>query len=419
MKQSAEELTKYYTHLKISYDKYVDQPLNLNIKRGIPSKEQLQLSQPMLDVFSSSSDFMSHGNVDIRNYGELTGIYEAKKLFSELLETNLDEILIGGNSSLSLMHLAIVSNLLSRKKSSLSNDTIKFLCPSPGYDRHFAMTENLGIEMISIELKEDGPDMDEVERLVKNDAAIKGIWCVPTYSNPTGVTYSDEVVDRLANMKTGSEDFMVLWDNAYLVHHLTNDKHSAKNLLTACKAAGNSDRAWMFCSTSKITFPGAGVSALGASKRNIDIVAKELSFQTIGFDKINQMRHVKFLKNKNHISQHMDDHARILKPKFDLINQKLTDYFADKDYVKWTEPKGGYFVHLTTKNGCATDIVHALAEIGVAITEAGATYPYGDNPKDNSIRLAPTPVSLEDLDAAMDAICLCIESISLKKELSL
>lgn len=416
MKQSAEELKKYYDHLKVSYDKFVEQPLKLNIKRGIPSKEQLQLSEPMLDVFSSSSDFMSQGNVDIRNYGELTGIYEAKKLFSELLETNLDEILIGGNSSLSLMHLAIISNLFSRNKGTLSNETIKFLCPSPGYDRHFSMTENLGIEMISIELKEDGPDMDEVERLVKDDAAIKGIWCVPTYSNPTGITYSDEVVDRLANMKTMSEDFMVLWDNAYLVHHLTNDKHAAKNLLSACKAAGNPDRAWMFCSTSKITFPGAGVSALGASKRNIDLVAKELSFQTIGFDKINQMRHVKFLKNKNHIAQHMDDHARILKPKFDLINQKLTDYFADKDYVEWTEPKGGYFVHLTTKNGCATDIVHALAEIGVAITEAGATYPYGDNPKDNSIRLAPTPVSLEDLDAAMDAICLCIEFISLKKE---
>lgn len=416
MKQSAEELKKYYDHLKISYDKFVEQPLKLNIKRGIPSKEQLQLSEPMLDVFSSSSDYMSQGNVDIRNYGELTGIYEAKKLFSELLETNLDEILIGGNSSLSLMHLAIVSNLFSRKKGTLSNETIKFLCPSPGYDRHFSMTENLGIEMISIELKEDGPDMDEVESLVKDDAAIKGIWCVPTYSNPTGITYSDEVVDRLANMKTMSEDFMVLWDNAYLVHHLTSDKHAAKNLLTACKAAGNPDRAWMFCSTSKITFPGAGVSALGASKRNIDLAAKELSFQTIGFDKINQMRHVKFLKNKNHIAKHMDDHARILKPKFDLINQKLTDYFADKDYVEWTEPKGGYFVHLTTKNGCATDIVHALAEIGVAITEAGATYPYGDNPKDNSIRLAPTPVSLEDLDAALDAICLCIEFISLKKE---
>ena len=222
MKQSAEELKKYYDHLKVSYDKFVEQPLKLNIKRGIPSKEQLQLSEPMLDVFSSSSDFMSQGNVDIRNYGELTGIYEAKKLFSELLETNLDEILIGGNSSLSLMHLAIVSNLFSRNKGTLSNETIKFLCPSPGYDRHFSMTENLGIEMISIELKEDGPDMDEVERLVKDDAAIKGIWCVPTYSNPTGITYSDEVVDRLANMKTMSEDFMVLWDNAYLVHHLTN-----------------------------------------------------------------------------------------------------------------------------------------------------------------------------------------------------
>ena len=299
MTQTVEELSDYYDHLKIKYADYAAHPLNLNIKRGIPSKEQLQLSEPMLGLLSSPEDFLSQGTIDIRNYGELTGIYEAKKLFSELLETEMDEILIGGNSSLSLMHLVIVSKLFNRKEGSSSEEPIKFLCPSPGYDRHFAMSENLGIEMIPIELTENGPDMDEVKRLVANDPAIKGIWCVPTYSNPTGITYSDEVVDQLASMETKAKDFMILWDNAYLVHHLTNEKQAAKNLLTACKAAGNPERAWMFCSTSKITFPGAGVAALGTSQQNIALVAKELSYQTIGFDKLNQMRHVKFLKDKN------------------------------------------------------------------------------------------------------------------------
>lgn len=419
MTQKAEELRDYYDQLKTQYADYVEHPLNLNIKRGIPSKEQLQLSEPMLGLLAAPNDFLSQGTVDIRNYGELTGIYEAKKLFSELLETQMDEILIGGNSSLSLMHLAIVSKLFNRKQDRSSKETIKFLCPSPGYDRHFAMTENLGIEMIPIELNENGPDMDEVKKLAANDSSVKGIWCVPTYSNPTGITYSDDVVDQLASMETKAEDFMILWDNAYLVHHLGNEKQVAKNVLTACKSAGNPERAWMFCSTSKVTFPGAGVAALGASKQNIELVAKELSYQTIGFDKLNQMRHVKFLKDKKHITQHMEKHAEILKPKFELIQQKLTDYFADKDVVKWTEPKGGYFVHLTTENGCATKIVEALGEIGVAVTEAGATYPYGHNPNDNSIRLAPTPVSLTDLDAAMDAICLCIDYVSVKKRLSL
>lgn len=419
MSQTVEELTEHYYQLKIKYDEYIAHPLNLNIKRGVPSKEQLQLSEPMLGLLSSPEDFLSQGTLDIRNYGELTGIYEAKKLFSELLETEIDEILIGGNSSLSLMYFVIVSKLFARKKSVTLENPIKFLCPSPGYDRHFAMTDKLGIEMIPIELTENGPDMDEVKKLVANDSSIKGIWCVPTYSNPTGITYSDEVVDQLASMETKAEEFMILWDNAYLVHHLTEEKYTAKNLLSACKEAGNPDRAWMFCSTSKVTFPGAGVAALGASKKNIDLIANELSYQTIGFDKINQMRHVKFLKDNDHISQHMEKHAAILKPKFELINSKLTHYFNGKDRVEWTKPKGGYFVHLTTEIGCATDIVDALAKIGVAVTEAGATYPYGENTGDNSIRLAPTPVSLDDLDAAMDAICLCIEYVSLKNQLSL
>ncbi|WP_034536824.1 aminotransferase class I/II-fold pyridoxal phosphate-dependent enzyme [Carnobacterium inhibens] len=419
MTQTIEESMNHLEHLKIKYTDCLKHPLNLNIKRGIPSKEQLQLSEPMLNVLSSPTDFLSQGTIDIRNYGELTGISEAKELFSELLETERDEILIGGNSSLNLMYLVITSNLFAKIKNQTNKKRVKFLCPSPGYDRHFAMTEKLGIEMIPIGLNNDGPDMDEVKKLVANDPTIKGIWCVPTYSNPTGVTYSDEVVDQLASMETKADDFMILWDNAYLVHHLTNEKKAVKNILTACKAAGNPERSWMFCSTSKVTFPGAGVAALGASKKNIDFIAKELSYQTIGFDKINQMRHVKFLKDKNHISQHMDKHAAILKPKFDLINQKLMHYFTGKDCVEWTEPKGGYFVHLTTQPGCATEIVGALAKIGVAVTDAGATYPYGKNPSDNSIRLAPTPVSLEDLDAAMDAICLCIEYITLKKQQSL
>lgn len=403
------------TFLEKEYNAYLENPMNLNITRGIPSETQLSLSEPMLGLLNKSEDFLSKGSIDIRNYGELTGILEAKKLFSDILEVETKEIIVGGNSSLSLMYLVLITKLFMGSTPWKLEAPIKFLCPSPGYDRHFTMTKKLGIEMIPVEMDEDGPDMNEVERLVSQDATIKGIWCVPTYSNPTGIIYSDEVVDRLAKMDTKASDFTIMWDNAYVVHHLTEDKKVAKNILTACKKAGYPERPWMFCSTSKITFPGAGVSALAASEKNIALIANELSYQTIGYDKLNQMRHVKFLKNKDQVAKHMEKHAALLKPKFDLIQKKLNERFKESDLLTWTDPKGGYFVHLTTMDGYATKIVESLDKIGVKVTKAGATYPNGNNPKDNSIRLAPTSVELTDLEKAMDAIGLCIEMVSLKE----
>ncbi|ALV21340.1 MULTISPECIES: aminotransferase class I/II-fold pyridoxal phosphate-dependent enzyme [Carnobacterium] len=415
MDLSREAATNRIAELEKEYQHYLKSPMNLTITRGVPGKEQLALSEPMLGLLNKPEDFISQETIDIRNYGELTGIYEAKKLFSELLGAGIEETVIGGNSSLSLMYLVLTTKFFMGEHPWQAEEKVKFLCPSPGYDRHFSMTEHLGIEMIPVEMDENGPKMDEVERLVSNDAAIKGIWCVPTYSNPTGVTYSDEVVDRLATMTTKAPDFTILWDNAYLVHHLTDVHETAKNILTTCKTVGNADRVWMFCSTSKITFPGAGVAALAASKANVALIADELSYQTIGYDKLNQMRHVKFLQNPEQVAAHMAKHAAILKPKFDLIKEKLHERFDGKPLVEWTEPAGGYFVHLTTLDGCATKIVAALDKIGVKVTNAGATYPYGKNPRDNSIRLAPTPVALADLDQAMNAIGLCIELVSLEK----
>lgn len=410
-----EQFSQRLSVLEKEYKNYLEEPMDLNITRGIPSVNQLALSEPMLGLLYKPEDFLSQGNIDIRNYGELTGISEAKELFSTILGATSKETLIGGNSSLSLMYLVLTSKLFTSPSSWNAEKSVKFLCPSPGYDRHFSMTEKLGIEMIPIKMDENGPDMDEVERLVSKDAAIKGIWCVPTYSNPTGIIYSDEVVDRLAKMKTRASDFTIMWDNAYAVHHLTNDTRVAKNILAACKKAGYPERPWMFCSTSKITFPGAGVSAIAASEKNIKLLSNELSYQTIGYDKLNQMRHVKFLNNSNQIAKHMEKHASILKPKFDLIQKKLNERFKESNLLTWTNPKGGYFVHLTTLDGCATEIVKSLDKIGVKVTKAGATYPNGNNPKDNSIRLAPTSVELADLEKAMDIIGLCIEMISLKK----
>ncbi|WP_034550440.1 aminotransferase class I/II-fold pyridoxal phosphate-dependent enzyme [Carnobacterium funditum] len=403
--------------LEEEYNEYVKNPMNLNITRGIPSEDQLMLSEKMLGILKKPEDFLSNNTIDIRNYGELTGILEAKKLFSTILGSEMEEIIIGGNSSLSLMYLVLTTKLFMGSTPWKKDGPIKFLCPSPGYDRHFSMAEKLGFEMIPVEMDENGPNMTKIERLVVQDASIKGIWCVPTYSNPTGIIYSDEVVDRLAKMPTKASNFTIMWDNAYVVHHLTEDVKVAKNILKACKKAGYPERPWMFCSTSKITFPGAGVSAVAASGKNTAMLAKELSYQTIGFDKLNQMRHVKFLGNRKQLAKHMQKHATILKPKFDLIQKKLNERFKGSDLLTWSDPKGGYFVHLTTMDGCATKIVESLDKIGVKVTKAGATYPKGDNPKDNSIRLAPTSVELTDLEQAMDAIGLCIEMVSLKENM--
>ncbi|MCX8132176.1 MAG: aminotransferase class I/II-fold pyridoxal phosphate-dependent enzyme, partial [Clostridia bacterium] len=295
---------------------------------------------------------------------------------------------------------------------------VKFLCPSPGYDRHFAICELFGIEMITIDLKHDGPDMDTVEKLVAEDEAIKGIWCVPKYSNPFGITYSDEVVDRLAKMKTAADDFRIFWDNAYAVHHLTDKHDQLKNILTACKDAGNADRVFMFTSTSKITFPGAGVAAMAASENNINFIRKQLSIQTIGPDKINQLRHIKFLKNMKDVEAQMKKHAAIIGPKFDAVLEILEAELGGKDIAWWNKPNGGYFISLNTMEGCAKAVYELASEAGVTLTKVGATYPYGKDPKDRNIRIAPTFPTLEELRKAIEILCICVQIVSAQKVLA-
>lgn len=407
--------------LKEKYTAYKNQPFALNLKRGVPGKDQLALSEPMLSILTPE-DLISEDGTDLRNYGALTGLNEAKELFAEIFEVRPDEVIVGGNSSLQLMYSVLANKLFlgqpNKEAAWAKEEKVKFLCPSPGYDRHFNVVDQLGFELITVEMTEEGPDMEQVERLVANDASIKGIWCVPKYSNPTGISYSDEVVDRLAKMKTAATDFVIMWDNAYVVHHIQEEKDQVKNLLEVSKQYHTEKRVWMFCSTSKMTFPGSGVAAIGTCEENVHWYTKILSNQTIGYDKLNQKRHVKFLQNKEHLLDHMQKHAAILKPKFDLITETFATYFKGSDMVEWTNPNGGYFIHLTTKDYCASKIVDTLADVGISLTEANAAYPYGNNPKDNSIRLAPTPVPTQDLGIAIDVVCLCIEMVTLEQELA-
>ncbi|WP_225743936.1 aminotransferase class I/II-fold pyridoxal phosphate-dependent enzyme [Marinilactibacillus sp. Marseille-P9653] len=398
------------------YKAYQNRPFEITIARGIPSTKQLELAKPLLDKLVGS-DWLSEDEQDIRNYGGLMGIKEARSLFSDLLGTSIEETIVAGNSSLQLMYSVLIMHMYTGKSKWNNEEKVKFLCPSPGYDRHFSMLERLGIEMIPVELTGSGPDMEVVEKIVSQDASIKGIFCVPTYSNPTGETYSDEVVERLADMHTAAEDFLIMWDNAYTVHHLFDEKEQAINILEACKEAGVPDRPFMFVSTSKMTFPGAGVAAVGASETNILRFAEELSKQIISFDKLNQKRHVDFLKDQKTIERLMEKHADILRPKFEWIQAIFEAYFAGERsrLLKWTEPKGGYFVHLTTANGCATEIVDKMEQIGIQLTPANATYPYGINPLDNSIRLAPSYIGLDKLEVALEALCTCVELVTLEK----
>lgn len=400
--------------LKETYQQYIDQPLNLNIARGIPSKKQLDLSSGLLNV-DLTNDFVSEDPMDIRNYGGLFGIKEARKLMAEVLETTVEQTLVGGNSSLQLMYLAL-DHLVFHQDEPWSNDkNRKFLCPVPGYDRHWDMLAHFGFELIPIPLTGQGPDMKVVKELVANDASIKGIFCVPKYSNPTGEIYSNDIIRELAEMETLSPDFKIFWDNAYVLHHLTKEQVEIANLLELASEAGNADRPLMFASTSKMTMPGSGIAAIGSSEKNLIALSQSLSKQTIGFDKVNQKRQVKFLKNKDHMLDHMAKHGEILKPKFDYIIEVLTKNFSDQKLVEWTEPKGGYFIHLTTKNHCASKIVTMLKDIGVILTPANAAYPGGVNEKDNSIRLAPSFASLVDLGQAMEAIVICIKIVTLEQ----
>lgn len=414
-----EQLAEEKAALCEKYDEFKSKGLNLTMARGVPAPEQLDLSINML-LHCLDGDTMSKSGIDCRSYGVLDGIPEAKELFMEMLGVGADEVIVGGNSSLQMMYDTIIRALqlgvLGSEKPWCKYDKVKFLCPAPGYDRHFAMCEALGIEMITIEYKEDGPDMDEVERLVSSDPTIKGIWCVPMYSNPTGITYSDEVVRRFANLKPAASDFRIFWDNAYCVHHLV-DKNQAHllNIIEECKKAGNPNMVFEFSSTSKISFPGGGLAVICASKDNIDFIKKQMAIQIIGYDKLNQLRHAKYFKNFEGITEHMRHHAAIIRPKFEVVLYKLEQEIAPLGIATWTKPHGGYFISFNGMDGTAKRIVALCKEAGVTLTSAGATYPYGKDPHDSNIRIAPTYPSVSDLLKAIDLFCICVRLASVEK----
>lgn len=416
---SNEALQQKYNTLQDAYEAIASQQLQLDMSRGKPCTEQLDLSQPMLDIITSSSTVKTENGTDARNYGVLDGIPEAKAFFASILDVEPKQVIVGGNSSLTLMHDSIVQFLLHGVSEEatpwIKQDNVKFLCPSPGYDRHFTICEALGIEMIPVAMTPEGPDMDEVEKLVAADPQIKGIWCVPKYSNPDGFTYSDAVVDRLAGMKTAADDFRIFWDNAYIVHHLTEEPDELKNIMTAVAVAGNPDRVMEFTSTSKVTFPGSGVAALASSEKNITFYKKHLAVQSIGSDKLNQMRHVAFLKDKDTLAAHMRKHAAIIAPKFKTVLTILEEKLDGKGIADWTNPNGGYFISLNTMEGCAKDVVELAKKAGVTLTGAGATYPYGKDPYDRNIRIAPTLPPTEELKKAIDVLCLCVEMVSINR----
>ena len=418
---SKEELLALKESLNKEYAEAKAKGLALDMSRGKPSAKQLDVSLGLLDTINSSSDLKALDGTDCRNYGVLDGIPEAKKLMADMMEVKKENIIVYGNSSLNVMYDTVSRSMTHGVNGSTpwcKLDKVKFLCPVPGYDRHFKITEFFGIEMINIPLLEDGPDMDLVEKYVNNDPAVKGIWCVPKYSNPTGIVYSDEVVRRFAALKPAAEDFRIYWDNAYCIHHLYKDKQAKiLNIIDECEKAGNPDMVYMFGSTSKITFPGSGVAALATSPRNVEFIKKQLTVQTIGHDKINQLRHTRFFKNIDGIKAHMEKHADILRPKFEAVLNEFDKELAGLEIGSWVRPVGGYFISFDALEGCAKKIVAMCKDAGVVLTGAGATYPYGKDPKDSNIRIAPSFPSVEEMEAASKIFVLCVKLVSIDKYL--
>ena len=416
---SKEELKKLHSQLSIEYKQFQARGLNLDMSRGKPGADQLDLSMGMMDVLNSKSDLICDDGMDCRNYGVLDGISEAKQLIGDMIEVPADNLLIYGNSSLNIMYDSISRSMTHGVMGNTpwcKLDKVKFLCPVPGYDRHFAITEYFGIEMINVPMTSEGPDMDVVEKLVEDDPAIKGIWCVPKYSNPQGITYSDETVRRFARLKPAAKDFRIYWDNAYCVHHLyDDDQDQLIEIIGECQRAGNPDMVYKFCSTSKISFPGSGVAAIATSANNLVDIKKQLMIQTIGHDKVNQLRHVRFYGDSNGLRVHMLKHAAILRPKFEAVLTILDKELGDLGIGTWYKPKGGYFIAFDTLDGCAKKVVAKAKKAGVTMTPAGATYPYGKDPKDSNIRIAPTYPNLEDLIMATELFVLCIKIVSIEK----
>lgn len=417
--QSKEDLLALKSELEAKFEEKKACGLQLDMSRGKPSTSQLDISLGLLDVLTSKSGFLASDGIDCRNYGGLDGIPEAKQLMAEMMGTAPEHVIVFGNASLSIMYDSISR---SYTHGVLGNtpwcklDKIKFLCPVPGYDRHFAITERFGIEMINIPMTQDGPDMDLVEDLVNHDETVKGIWCVPKYSNPQGINYSDDTVRRFASLKPAAKDFRIYWDNAYVIHHLYED-HQAEllDIISECEKAGNPDIVYEFASTSKVSFSGAGIAALAASKANLDDIKKQLTIQTIGYDKINQLRHVTYFKNLEGLKQHMKKHANEMRPKFEAVLDVLEEELADTGIASWEKPYGGYFISFEAMEGCAKKIVAKCKEAGVTLTGAGATYPYGKDPKDSNIRIAPSFPTLEELKTAARLFTLCVKLASVEK----
>ena len=419
---SKDELKALKKELTRKFEEVKAKGLKLDMSRGKPSTEQLNLSMGMMDVLTSSSDLVCEEGVDCRNYGVLDGIREAKQLLADMMEVPKDNIVIFGNSSLNVMYDTVARSMIHGVMGSTpwcKLDKVKFLCPVPGYDRHFAITEHFGIEMINVPMTPTGPDMDMIEKLVSSDPAIKGIWCVPKYSNPQGITYSDETVHRFAKLNPAAEDFRIYWDNAYGIHHLYEDKQDYLiEILMECKKEGHPDMVYKFSSTSKISFPGSGIAAIAASDANLAEIREQMKIQTIGHDKLNQLRHARYFKNMHGMVEHMKKHAASMRPKFDTVLASLEKELGGLEIGSWLAPRGGYFISFDSLDGCAKAIVAKAKEAGLIMTNAGATYPYGKDPHDSNIRIAPSYPTLDEIKRAMEVFTLSVKLVSVEKLLA-
>ncbi len=411
------QLKETYNQFKKEYDKACQLGLKLDISRGKPNGAQLDLSNGLMTCLDKS--IIEKHSFDYRNYGVMEGVPEAREMFAPLLGVSPENTIVCGNSSLNIMYDCIVRamllGVLEGKTPWSQLPSVKFLCPAPGYDRHFAICEEFGIEMITVKMTESGPDMDMVEKLVSEDECIKGMWCVPKYSNPQGVTYSDETVRRLAHLKPAADDFRIFWDNAYCIHDLYEEGDKLLNLMDACKEAGTEDMPYLFFSTSKISFAGSGVAAMGGSKANIDWQKKRMTVQTISYDKINQLRHVLFFKDSHGLCEHMKKHAEILRPKFETVLEAFDRELAPLGCVSYVRPRGGYFISLDVEKGCAKRCVELCKQAGIALTPAGSTYPYKNDPEDKNIRIAPSYLEVEDLEKAVEVLCASVKFACVEK----
>ncbi len=415
------QLAALYAQLQCDYMAIKARGLNLNMARGKPSAQQLALYLPMLDTIDSTSDLMAQDGTDTRNYGVLGGLPEARRLMGEILDVPADNVIVCGNSSLAIMYDTIdraYTHGVLGGAPWCTLPTVRFLCPVPGYDRHFAVSEHFGFESVPIPMTDAGPNMDLVEQLVSTDATVKGIWCVPTYANPIGVTYSDETVRRFAALEPAASDFRIFWDNAYVVHHLYDDPAEQDHtieMLAACAQAGHPDMVYEFASTSKVTFPGAGIACMAASEANIESALAQMAVHTIGYDKINQLRHVRFLHDKAGVAALMSQHAALLRPRFEAVQHALDVALTGTGIASWTKPRGGYFVSFDAMPGCAKAIVAKAAQAGVKLTGAGATYPHHHDPSDSNIRIAPSFPTVADLEQALEVFVLCVKLVSVQR----